>query len=72
MLTKSFASSSSLLDSSGVTNRIDKDTEVAKLIHEQITKPDLPNAQLRLVSKLWLDRFFDYTIFKREGKVVSG
>jgi len=27
-----------------VTSRIDKDTEVAKLIHEQITKPDLPNA----------------------------
>jgi hypothetical protein len=46
--------------------------EVAKLIHEQIMRPDLPNAQLRLVSKLWLDQFLDYTIFRREGKVVSG
>ena len=70
MLPKSFASS--LLDSSGVTNRIDKDMEVAQLIHEQIMRPDLPNAQLRLVSKLWLDQFLDYTIFRREGKVVSG
>lgn len=70
MLPKSFASS--LLDSSGVTSRIDKDMEVAQLIHEQIMRPDLPNAQLRLVSKLWLDQFLDYTIFRREGKVVSG
>lgn len=54
--------SSSLLASSGVLTRREKDKEVALAIQEQISQSELPKSHLRLVCKQWLDQFLAYAL----------